>query len=88
LSPDLERFKYERAGAKITLIPKASHAVYISHPEKDAAVTPKNRWRHNAENGQCQEMRHGQRALGVKAKQRRKRRLLVLVNATCALFTP
>jgi len=38
LSPDLERFMYERAGAKTTFIPHASHAVYISHPEKVAAV--------------------------------------------------
>jgi pimeloyl-ACP methyl ester carboxylesterase len=37
-SPDLERFMYERAGAKITLVPHASHAAYISHPEKIAAV--------------------------------------------------
>ncbi len=38
ISPDLERFMYERAGAKTTLIPQASHAVYISHPEKVVAV--------------------------------------------------
>jgi pimeloyl-ACP methyl ester carboxylesterase len=37
-SPDLERFMYERAGAKITLVPNASHAVYISRPEKVVAV--------------------------------------------------
>jgi pimeloyl-ACP methyl ester carboxylesterase len=38
ISPDLERFMYERAGAKITVIPRASHAVYVSQPEKVAAV--------------------------------------------------
>ena len=38
LSPDLERFMYDRAGARTTLIPRASHAVYISHPDKVAEV--------------------------------------------------
>lgn len=38
LSPDLERFMYERAGARTITIPRASHAVYISHPDKVAAV--------------------------------------------------
>nr|WP_314546040.1 alpha/beta hydrolase [uncultured Massilia sp.] len=38
LSPDLERFMYERAGARTTTIPRASHAVYISHPDKVAAI--------------------------------------------------
>jgi pimeloyl-ACP methyl ester carboxylesterase len=37
-SPDLERFMYERAGARITVIPKASHAVYISQPQKVTEV--------------------------------------------------
>ena len=37
-SPDLERFMYERANAHITVVPGASHAVYISHPEKIVAV--------------------------------------------------
>jgi pimeloyl-ACP methyl ester carboxylesterase len=37
-SPELERFMYERANAKITVIPGASHAVYISHPEKVVKV--------------------------------------------------
>jgi pimeloyl-ACP methyl ester carboxylesterase len=37
LSPDLQRWMYNRAGAKITEI-KASHAVYISQPEAVAAV--------------------------------------------------
>lgn len=41
LSPDLERFMYERAGAMTTYIPRASHAVYISHPDKVAAVIEK-----------------------------------------------
>jgi pimeloyl-ACP methyl ester carboxylesterase len=37
LSPDLQRWMYNRAGSKITEI-KASHAVYISQPEAVAAV--------------------------------------------------
>jgi pimeloyl-ACP methyl ester carboxylesterase len=37
-SPDLERFMYERANAKITVIAGASHAVYISHPDKVVKV--------------------------------------------------
>ena len=31
-SPVLERFMYKRANAKITEIPGASHAVYVSQP--------------------------------------------------------
>jgi pimeloyl-ACP methyl ester carboxylesterase len=38
ISPDLERYMYERAGARTTLIPHASHSVYISHPDQVAAV--------------------------------------------------
>lgn len=37
LNPDLERWMYERAGAKVTEI-KASHAVYISQPRAVAKV--------------------------------------------------
>jgi pimeloyl-ACP methyl ester carboxylesterase len=37
LSPDLERWMYKRANAKVTEI-KASHAVYISQPEAVAKV--------------------------------------------------
>jgi pimeloyl-ACP methyl ester carboxylesterase len=37
LNPDLQRWMYKRAGAKVTEI-KASHAVYISQPEAVAAV--------------------------------------------------
>ncbi len=38
ISPALERFYYERAGAPITTIPGASHSVYESHPREVAAV--------------------------------------------------
>jgi pimeloyl-ACP methyl ester carboxylesterase len=37
-SPDLERWMYTRAHAKITEVPESSHAVYISHPDKVASV--------------------------------------------------
>ena len=37
-SPDLERFMYTRANAKITEVAGSSHAVYLSHPDKIAAV--------------------------------------------------
>jgi len=37
LNPDLQRWMYQRAGAKVTEI-KASHAVYISQPEAVAKV--------------------------------------------------
>jgi pimeloyl-ACP methyl ester carboxylesterase len=37
LNPDLQRWMYQRAGAKVTEI-QASHLVYISQPEKVAAV--------------------------------------------------
>ena len=37
LSPDLQRWMYQRAGSKVTEI-KASHAVYISQPEAVAKV--------------------------------------------------
>ncbi len=37
LSPDLERWMYKRANAKVTEI-KASHVVYISQPEQVATV--------------------------------------------------
>ena len=37
LSPDLQRWMYKRAGAKVTEI-KASHVVYISQPEEVAKV--------------------------------------------------
>lgn len=35
---DAERFMYKRANLKITEVPGASHAVYISHPREVAAV--------------------------------------------------
>lgn len=38
ISPDLEHFYYERAGAPITVIPGASHSLYESHPREVAAV--------------------------------------------------
>lgn len=37
-APDLERWMYKRANAKITEVPGSSHVVYISHPDKVAAV--------------------------------------------------
>lgn len=37
LSPELQRWMYQRAGAKVTEV-KASHLVYISQPEKVADV--------------------------------------------------
>jgi len=37
-SPELERFMYKRAKAKIIEIPGASHAAYVSHPDEVAAV--------------------------------------------------
>lgn len=37
LSPDLQRWMYQRAGSKVTEV-KASHAVYISQPEAVAKV--------------------------------------------------
>ena len=37
INPDIERNMYKRAGMKITEI-KASHVVFISHPDKVAAV--------------------------------------------------
>ncbi|MFZ6645984.1 alpha/beta fold hydrolase [Undibacterium sp. TJN25] len=37
LNPDLQRWMYQRAGAKVTEI-RASHVVYISQPEKVAQV--------------------------------------------------
>lgn len=37
-SPELERFMYKRANAKITEIPGASHVVFISHPAEVTAV--------------------------------------------------
>jgi pimeloyl-ACP methyl ester carboxylesterase len=37
LSPDLQRWMYDRAGSKVTEV-KASHALYISQPEAVAAV--------------------------------------------------
>ena len=36
-NPDLQRWMYERSGAKVTTV-EASHAVYISHPETVAHV--------------------------------------------------
>jgi pimeloyl-ACP methyl ester carboxylesterase len=38
IHPDLHHFAYERAGARITEVPDASHAVLISHPESVATV--------------------------------------------------
>ncbi|GJI89525.1 alpha/beta fold hydrolase [Duganella hordei] len=40
INPELERFMYQRAGAKVTEV-KASHAVYISRPKEVAAVIEK-----------------------------------------------
>lgn len=37
-SPDLERWMYTRANAKITEVPGSSHVVYISHADKVASV--------------------------------------------------
>jgi pimeloyl-ACP methyl ester carboxylesterase len=38
ISPDLERWYYERAGSHTIEIPGASHAVYESHPKEVAAL--------------------------------------------------
>jgi pimeloyl-ACP methyl ester carboxylesterase len=38
ISPELERWYYERAKSKTTVIPGASHSVYESHPKEVAAV--------------------------------------------------
>lgn len=38
MSPDLERWLYKRGKAKTTEVPGASHVVYLSHPDKIAAV--------------------------------------------------
>jgi pimeloyl-ACP methyl ester carboxylesterase len=38
LNPDLERSLYKRAGAKVTEVKGASHAVYISQPRAVASV--------------------------------------------------
>jgi pimeloyl-ACP methyl ester carboxylesterase len=38
IHPDLHRFSYERAGARTTEVPGASHVVMISHPEEVAMV--------------------------------------------------
>ena len=38
ISPDLERYMYERASAETTYIRSASHVVYISHPNEVATV--------------------------------------------------
>jgi pimeloyl-ACP methyl ester carboxylesterase len=38
ISPDLERWYYERAKSQTTVIPGASHSVYESHPKEVAAV--------------------------------------------------
>jgi len=38
ISPDLERWYYERAKSHMTQIKGASHAVYESHPQEVAAV--------------------------------------------------
>ena len=38
IHPDLHRFAYERAGARTSEVPGASHAVLISHPEAVAEV--------------------------------------------------
>ncbi|MGW4529042.1 alpha/beta fold hydrolase [Amycolatopsis sp. NPDC004378] len=37
-NPDLERWMYQRANAKITEVPGSSHVVYISHPDKVTSV--------------------------------------------------
>ena len=36
-NPDLQRWMYERSGAKVTTV-ESSHAVYISHPKIVARV--------------------------------------------------
>ena len=33
INPDLERWMYKRAGAKITEVPGSSHTVFLSHPD-------------------------------------------------------
>lgn len=38
INPDLERWYYERARSRITVIEGASHSVYASHPREVAAV--------------------------------------------------
>jgi len=38
INPVLERWMYQRAGAKVTEIAGSSHAVYLSHPDKVVAV--------------------------------------------------
>lgn len=38
IHPDLERWYYARAGSRVTEIPGASHAVFVSQPAKVAAV--------------------------------------------------
>lgn len=37
INPELERFMYKRAGAKVVEV-KSSHAAYISHPKETAAL--------------------------------------------------
>jgi pimeloyl-ACP methyl ester carboxylesterase len=38
INPDLHRFDYDRAGAKVTEVEGASHAVMLSHPDVVASV--------------------------------------------------
>lgn len=38
INPELERWMYKRAGAKVTEVKGSSHVVMISHPDKVAAV--------------------------------------------------
>ena len=38
INPDLERWMYKRAGARVTEVPGSSHVVMISHPDIVASV--------------------------------------------------
>ncbi|MGN6482044.1 alpha/beta fold hydrolase, partial [Luteibacter sp.] len=33
INPDLERWMYKRAKAKVTEVPGSSHTVFLSHPD-------------------------------------------------------
>lgn len=38
INPDLQRWMYKRAGAKVTEVPGSSHVVFLSHTDKVVAV--------------------------------------------------
>ncbi|MCB8877842.1 alpha/beta hydrolase [Acidisoma silvae] len=38
ISPDLQRWMYKRAGAKVTEVPGSSHTVFLSHPDLVVSV--------------------------------------------------